>query len=956
MNRITPLWMNTRLGVRLSIAFGSITILLSAVLGKVSGNLAKAQIEQDISQDLTQIAYQMTGRLDQNMFERYREIQIIADLEPFRSAQTPDAEKRRVLEKLQETYPNYSWIGFANREGVVEVSVQSLLEGESVSQRDWFMETREDPYVGDVHEAVLLAKLLTNSSGDPLRFVDVASPVYDKWGGFQGVLGAHLSWQWAEEVKEKLLDVPAAEGKEILVVDRSNTVLLGPERWEGETLNLESLRLARLQGNGYVVEQWPDGHTYLVGFVESQGYRSYPGLGWTVLVQEPAATAFLPAQALHRQILIGGFVFGGGFAALGWLAASLMTKPLLQIAKAADQIRQGNRQVSLPQAKGQCEIARLSQALTQLLSSLFDQERSLQRSQQQLQQIVDGIEAPLLLREIGSGHLIFSNAGWARLCQRIEAVEQSPSAWLQHVHPGDRPWVVQKMAAEVQGTSFFNDEYRVVEPDGCIRWFWDRSYPIYDETGEIYRYISIKRDITELKHSSAMLQTLMEGTAAVTGRAFFEKLVQHLATALNADHVFVAEKVEHQLQTIAFWSQGQLQPNIIYSPDTVPCSFVLQDGMYCCKSQITQVFSNAPALLKLNAEGYVGVALTNADKQILGTLCAISETPLCDRTDYLTILQIFANRASAELERQRSETELLESEARFRLLAENVKDLVCLHDSSGRFLYLSPSCQSLLGYEPQELVGAHPYRYCHPGDRPLTRLQFQESLAEGTSSPLVYRARRKDGEYIWLETLLKVIPASQDDSCRFQTSSRDITDKINAQRQIEHDATHDSLTGLPNRVLLLERIELAIERAKRHDDFYFAVLFVNLDRFKVINESWGHRVGDELLQTTAHTLEGMVRGVDLVARLGSDEFALLIEEIDGPEAAIRLAEQIITTFKTALPLDGQDVVVSASVGIVFGSTDYTQEMNLLRDADIAVHSAKQKGGSCYVVFNQNMHQ
>ncbi len=996
MNRIVTAWTGASLGVRLGIAFGSITILLSAVLGRISGNLAEEQIKQDIGQDLTQIAQQMSGSLDQNLFERYREIQIIAGLEPFRNPQTSDSEIQAVLDTLQNTYSNYAWIGFADQQGIVQASTQGILEGVSVAQRDWFVQAQDQPFVGDVHEAVLLAKLLPNPTDAPLRFVDVASPVRDAQGSFQGVLGAHLSWAWAEDVKTTLLNTPAADGKEILIVDQFGTVLLGPDRWQGQTLELESLRLASVADSGYTVERWPDGNTYLVGFVESQGYLTYSGLGWTVLVYEPAATAFSPARTLYWQILIGGVVLGSGFAVIGWLTASLITKPLLKIAIAADQIRAGNRRAKLPKTSGRSEITRLSRALNQLLTNLFKKEQelklananlelqletlrqtkqSLQRDREQLRQIVDGIEDPLLLREIGTGNMIFCNAGYKRLYSSPGRDDTTPETWLQYVYPHDRDWVAQKINLEVQGISFINEEYRTVDTDGNVRWIWDRSFPIRDETGTVYRYVVIKRDITELRQSHEMLQSLMEGTAAVTGRAFFEKLVQYLAAALGADYVFVAQRSSSKrldsepsaakqanseqsrdtLQTIAFWAHGQLRPNITYQPDNTPCAVVLRKGRYCCSHQVSQLFAGNLYLPQLEAESYAGVALINAAGETLGTLSAISRTPLCDRDDYMTILQIFANRATAELERRYSQIALQDSEARFRLLAENVKDLVCLHDLSGRFLYLSPSCQSLLGFEPGELIRSHPYRHCHPDDRALVRLQLKHAVNRNSSDPLVYRCLRKDGSYIWLETLVKVIPASVDAPAYIQTSSRNITDKILAQQQLEHGATHDSLTGLPNRALLLERLDLAIERAKRHTNFHFAILFVDLDRFKIINDSLGHSTGDQLLQIVAQKLEQMTRDIDLPARIGGDEFVLLLEEIEGLKTAVQVAEKIVSEFRTAIPLAQQNVVIGASVGIVLGTAEHTNGLDLLRNADIAMYSAKHQGGSRYAIFNQEMY-
>ncbi|MFE4108529.1 EAL domain-containing protein [Almyronema epifaneia] len=914
----------------------------------MTGSLARQQIEQDISSELTHFAHQMARELDLNMFERYREIQIIAGLDPFRRSQAT-ADQQQLLNTLQDSYPNYSWIGFANSKGTVQASTQGLLQGQSVVERDWFTQAQSNPYVGDVHEALLLEKLLPNPGNTSLRFVDVAAPVYDSQGSFQGVLGAHLSWEWASNVKAALLNTPIGVNKEIFVIDQSGVVLLGPEIWQGEKLELESLRLARTQQKGHLVERWPDGNTYLVGFVKSQGYRSYPGLGWTILVHESTTTAFSPARSLYWQIFRGGIFLGSGFAVIGWLIAHRITRPLLQIAEVADQIRIGNPVINLPTIAGHSEIARFSQALNQLITNLFERE-------QELRQIVDGIEDPLLLREVNTGKLIYSNKGFANLYDRSATVYSSPQAWIESVHPDDQSWVAEKIKAEIRGEAFFDDEYRVIDSRSNTCWIWDRSFPIRDENGQIYRYVVIKRDITELKRSSNILQTLMQGTAAVTGQAFFQKLVEHLAAALNADHVFVAEQVGTELRSLAFWSQGQLQPPIQYSPANTPCERILAEGLYHCCDQVAQAFPENPYLLQLRANGYIGVSLVNAAGDVLGTLCVVCQKPLSNRDDYVSILQIFAHRAAAELERQRSKTALQESEARFRLLAENVKDLVCLHDLSGTFLYLSPSCKSLLGFEPEDLVGSNLDQYCHPDDLTLMRLELQQVVQREYAEPITYRIRHRDGRYIWLESLIKIVLSSDGRKTYLQTSSRDITEKVRIQQQLEYDANYDRLTTLPNRNLLLERLDLALERSRRHTNFQFAILFIDLDRFKVINDSLGHQAGDRLLQMTAQKLKKMIRGLDLAARIGSDEFVLLLEEISGLQAAIRIAERILDDLQETISLGEHEVVISASIGIALGKPDYAKSLDLLRDADIAMHSAKQKGKSCYTLFNQKMYK
>jgi len=307
---------------------------------------------------------------------------------------------------------------------------------------------------------------------------------------------------------------------------------------------------------------------------------------------------------------------------------------------------------------------------------------------------------------------------------------------------------------------------------------------------------------------------------------------------------------------------------------------------------------------------------------------------------------------------KQAEVELRESEERYRLLAENTHDLVCLHDPDGRYIYVSPSCEMLLGYSYQELLGQDPYPFFHPEDQCIVRESYNNAFNNAliqTPTPVTYRIRHKSGKYIWFETLSKPILGIDNQVVKLQTTSRDVTERIQAQQRLRYDALHDQLTGLPNRGLLTERLELAINRARRLDSYNYAVLFLDLDRFKVINDSLGHLAGDQLLTIVAQKLKKHLRDIDLVARLGGDEFVILLEDVVNVEQVIHVTERILADIQTPLSINSSDVVISTSIGIVLGTRNYQQATDVIRDADIAMYRSKAANRGSYKVFNVEMH-
>ncbi len=323
-----------------------------------------------------------------------------------------------------------------------------------------------------------------------------------------------------------------------------------------------------------------------------------------------------------------------------------------------------------------------------------------------------------------------------------------------------------------------------------------------------------------------------------------------------------------------------------------------------------------------------------------------------------------------DIERRRAaEAALLESQGRYALVARAANDGFWDWDLRTDAVYYSERWCSLVGLPEASTAAAAPGRWLdrvHPEDRPELERAIQRHL-QGRSERCEneHRLRREDGSYLWVACRGLAVRDEAGEAVRFAGSLGDITPRREAQERLVYDALHDSLTGLPNRSLFLERLERALSVGRRRSETRFAVIFLDLDRFKVINDSLGHVVGDELLRSVAARLDASLRASDVIARngyedalarFGGDEFTILVEEIHSPENAIRVARRLLEALERPFVAGGNEVYTSASVGIVLSGDQYEHPGQLLRDADIAMYRAKAAGGGRFSVFDTEMHR
>lgn len=366
-------------GAYLALVFSALSILLTLILAEIIGVATTQQVKANIGHGLEELAVQTSDKLDRGMFERYREVWLMTQRVDLRTKPAGKDVRRDILNALQQTYSHYAWIGLTDTNGKVLVSSQGMLEGADVSQRPWFQNARKGIYLGDVHEARLLANMLPNPGGDPMRFVDVAFPYLGTNGQAKGVLGVHLSWQWAKEIEQSVIEPIASRRKvEMLIVGTDGNILLGPPDLQGKKISVGSFKAAQYKvGGGYMIENWPDNRKYLVGFSKSMGYSTYPGLGWTVLVRQNVDDAFLPVKRIQNRVLWSGIALAALFSLLGLIAARRITRPLWALAQSAQRIQKGEAAEISPNKTGYFEVKALTGSLNALVSDLLQKETAL---------------------------------------------------------------------------------------------------------------------------------------------------------------------------------------------------------------------------------------------------------------------------------------------------------------------------------------------------------------------------------------------------------------------------------------------------------------------------------------------------------------------------------------------------------------------------------------------------
>lgn len=500
----------------------------------------------------------------------------------------------------------------------------------------------------------------------------------------------------------------------------------------------------------------------------------------------------------------------------------------------------------------------------------------------------------------------------------------NPALWFELLHPDDLPLFAADVAAQRAKAERASIEYRLIARDGRIVWFRDEIAYVRDGRGELKHIRGVLLDITAqkqaeeaLRHAAAIIDTSQDAIMSTDPNG----IIRTWNPSAERIYGYSAEEIIGQSVRLLL-PEGRLE-----NERTV-------------RDQLLRGEHPEPR----------ESVRRRKDGRLVDV--SISHAPILDESGAVVALATIARDIT---EQKQAERALRRSEERFRSLIQNATDLITLTDANGVILYESPAITEMLGLLPHETIGNHLFDEVHPDDRPRAVEYLRDAVdAPGPNEAIELRFRHVDGSWRSIEAC--VTNLLEDPAVAAMVfNSHDVTERRMFEEQLQRQAFYDPLTGLPNRSLLLDRIEHALARTKR-GGHRVAVAFLDLDRFKVVNDSLGHAAGDRLLVNVAHRLLDAVRAEDTVARLGGDEFVVLIEDVADLSEVAAIARRVIDIFQTPVAVDDHEAFVATSIGVALSGErgEAIDSGELLRNADIALYRAKGEGRGRFVIFDPSM--
>jgi PAS domain S-box-containing protein len=467
--------MKNSFNLKFSILVGILTFTIAMIVGFYSNSISQKQLEINSGEALIKLSKRVNDILDREMLERYREIKFAASLPVMTSEKNTIDEKREFIEKIKNNYNHHEWIGYALNDGTVEIGTNGYLEGKNVKARPWHPNGLAAPYIGDVHDALLLAKLLPNNSGEAIYFSDVAFPVINNEGKTLGVLCTHLTWQWTREV---IRSIQKENDVDIFLLSKDGLILVGPDKTERSNISDVSKNVAEtFKGNDplYKTIVWDKESRYLTASSVSFGFEEYKGFSWKVIVRQPVEKAFKTAndnQMLILWISLAAGLFG---ALIGVIISNIISSPLKKLSVIVDNLRE-NKKVDFLEKVSDDDIGKLHNAIKNLHKSLNAESKLRENAENKVKlslQIFDQALEGIIITD-NNRNIILVNKSFTDITgyKMDEVYGKNPSL----------------LGQQLQDEEFYKDMWNSLETNGK----WDGMIKNRKKDGTIYEeYLKI---------------------------------------------------------------------------------------------------------------------------------------------------------------------------------------------------------------------------------------------------------------------------------------------------------------------------------------------------------------------------------------------------------------------------------------------------------------------------------
>lgn len=523
--------------------------------------------------------------------------------------------------------------------------------------------------------------------------------------------------------------------------------------------------------------------------------------------------------------------------------------------------------------------------------------------------------------DITRNRLYWSDEIYRILGFQPQRCDASYDTLIERVHAEDRDRVTAALNSALHDNMPFDIEHRIVMPGGGIRIVHELGEVSFNEAGKPVRMLGMVHDITprktaeeRLANSERELRAILHNMKDTFYRTDQDGLLILVSRSIQSLLGYAAEEVSglsfgdlcaDRIEYEKFFRSLELHAGRLHDFEL---QLVRKDGSLIWSSVNADYIHNEAGLL-------CGVE---------GTIRDISE-------------------------RKRSESQL----HKLAQTLEQSDDAAIITDPDGTIEYVNPAFEKLTGYTREEVLGAKPSIIRSGKQRPSSYKKLWKTILAGRVFSDILVNRKKDGTIFYEEKTITPLKNDRGNITHFVATGKDVTERVQTEARLQHLAHHDALTALPNRALFMDRLGQALARAELHGRL-LAIMFVDLDRFKKINDTFGHDTGDRVLKELASRLHGCIRAEDTVARLGGDEFAILLDDLTSIDDATPLARKILDALAPATTLDGRELFVTASIGISLYPADGKDSHALLKNADTAMYRAKELGKNNYQFYSTDM--